>query len=79
MTILSNQNGFLVGEIVRFLVFLFIACKTLAGVYQVDDERMFMMKWRGSKPNAFVAEAEAKIKYPQEVIAFYESKIVWIS
>lgn len=48
------------------------------GMYEVNGELMFKMKWKGCSTNDFVPVDEAKLKCPQVVIAYYEKRIVWL-
>ncbi|KAJ6633718.1 Chromobox protein like 1 [Pseudolycoriella hygida] len=51
--------------------------EAIIGMYEVKDERMFKMKWKGTNRTDFIPLNEAKLKCPQEVIKYYETKIVW--
>eukprot|EP00102_Acyrthosiphon_pisum_P021658 XP_016658868.1 PREDICTED: chromobox protein homolog 3-like [Acyrthosiphon pisum] len=44
-----------------------------------NGQTVFFMKWKGVDEHDLIPAEEAKLKWPQFVIKFYEGRIKWIS
>jgi len=50
-------------------------CEDILGARMFSDELYLYCSWEGKKPCSFVPARIANVKIPQQVIAFYESKL----
>ncbi|XP_031633240.1 chromobox protein homolog 5-like [Contarinia nasturtii] len=49
----------------------------ILGATEINDELKFVFKWTDEDKLSIVSSAEAKMKYPYEVMEFYESRMQW--
>lgn len=56
-----------------------LVAEEIVGAIQGKSDVMFLMKWKGCDAHDLVPRKEANIRCPQVVIAFYQSRLKWIS
>ncbi|KAG5674073.1 hypothetical protein PVAND_004060 [Polypedilum vanderplanki] len=55
---------------------IFIEADRIIGCKELSGELMFLIKFKDNNI-AYMSAKQAKIKYPQVVIKFYEERIIW--
>ncbi|XP_055682263.1 chromobox protein homolog 1-like [Lutzomyia longipalpis] len=53
--------------------------ETILGATDINGPLMFLVKWKGTEKAELIPAKEANLKFPQEVIAFYEQRLIWHS
>lgn len=52
-----------------------LKAECVIGITTVSGEKCFLIKWKGSNKSNLIPARIANVKYPQEVIAFYQNKL----